>query len=404
MIKKNQPIIRHKKMYCLKRSFKQYLVNNYLNKSSINKNQTLVSTKSINSSFSLLKNSKYNLWEGNVNNICTLKISVVTNVQGTTFCIDDTTYPLVIVVPHNNLLKNSVIQARIVKITNTYAIAKFVHLLALTPEKDNKKPDTTTVVDLVPTKVCIEKNRKHSLIVMNSVREMLKHSVYYGDTKCNPKNKIYTVKNNILNVFKTRQCLNKVLDLVTKKALKGYTFLFIGTKKSISDYVKRASYFTKNSCYVNTRWLGGVLTNSQFMTTNTKRDFLEKHDSSAATVFNNSVRLLLSSENSKSLYNTIHATVFYKNKEDSYGTAFKIKNNFSRHIAIIIDQSEDINAVRECRKLGIKTVTILDTNCDPTLSNHVIPANDDSPYSINFLLNKIITRIILAEKIRRVLK
>ncbi len=74
----------------------------------------------------------------------------------------------------------------------------------------------------------------------------------------------------------------------------------------------------------------------------------------------------------------------------------KISNN----VAIIIGQQEEMNAVRECNKLGLKTFTIVDTNCDPTLSNHIIPANDDSRNSIKYILTKFITRIRLAQKIR----
>jgi small subunit ribosomal protein S2 len=72
----------------------------------------------------------------------------------------------------------------------------------------------------------------------------------------------------------------------------------------------------------------------------------------------------------------------------------------SNTIAIIIGQKEEMNAVRECQKLGMKTFTIVDTNCDPSLSNHIIPANDDSRNSIQYILNQFITRIRLAQKIR----
>lgn len=55
-------------------------------------------------------------------------------------------------------------------------------------------------------------------------------------------------------------------------------------------------------------------------------------------------------------------------------------------IVIIVGQPEEINAVRECRKLGIRSITILDTNCDPTLTDLFVPANDDSTCSVKLLL------------------
>lgn len=76
------------------------------------------------------------------------------------------------------------------------------------------------------------------------------------------------------------------------------------------------------------------------------------------------------------------------------------KSQISRNVAIIIGQKEEMNAVRECQKLGIKMFTIVDTNCNPTLSDHIIPANDDSRSSIKYILAKFITRIRLAQKLR----
>ena len=75
----------------------------------------------------------------------------------------------------------------------------------------------------------------------------------------------------------------------------------------------------------------------------------------------------------------------------------QIKNN----VAIIVGQQEEMNAVRECRKLNIKMFTLVDTNCNPQLSDHVIPANDDSRNAIKFVLGEILTHIRLAQKLRQ---
>ena len=119
---------------------------------------------------------------------------------------------------------------------------------------------------------------KKATLVMNSVREMLAHGMHFGEktVKCHARMKQYIwlhkqgqnknrpfVKKgqHVINLLKTRRCLNKALSTLTKYALKGRTFLFIGTKKPAAGLVARASFFTKNSFYVNTRWLGGMLTN-----------------------------------------------------------------------------------------------------------------------------------------------
>jgi small subunit ribosomal protein S2 len=74
----------------------------------------------------------------------------------------------------------------------------------------------------------------------------------------------------------------------------------------------------------------------------------------------------------------------------------QIRNN----VAIIIGQQEEMNAVRECQKLGIKMFHIVDTNCNPGFADHFIPANDDARNSIKFILGKFLTRIRLAQKIK----
>ena len=130
---------------------------------------------------------------------------------------------------------------------------------------------------------------KKTALVLNSIREMISHGMHFGEkaVKCNArmKNYIWSVRSrsnaisslrsgnkeakrplikkgrHVINLLKTRRCLNQALKKVTKYALKGRTFLFIGTKKPAAGLVARASFFTKNSFYVNTRWLGGMLTN-----------------------------------------------------------------------------------------------------------------------------------------------
>jgi len=63
-------------------------------------------------------------------------------------------------------------------------------------------------------------------------------------------------------------------------------------------------------------------------------------------------------------------------------------------VVIIIGQKKELNAVKECLKLGITTITILDTNCDPTLTDYLIPANDDSLSSINLILKCLVNSMI----------
>nr|QFK68992.1 ribosomal protein S2 protein b [Asterarcys sp. GP-2019] len=73
----------------------------------------------------------------------------------------------------------------------------------------------------------------------------------------------------------------------------------------------------------------------------------------------------------------------------------------SKNVAIIIGQQEEMNAVHECRKLGMKIFAVVDTNCNPKLVDHIIPANDDSRNSIKYILGEMLTYIRLGQKLRK---
>jgi small subunit ribosomal protein S2 len=62
-------------------------------------------------------------------------------------------------------------------------------------------------------------------------------------------------------------------------------------------------------------------------------------------------------------------------------------------VVIIIGQNREINAVRECIKLSIPIITIVDTNCDPTLTDLLVPANDDSISSVSLILKTFVDSI-----------
>jgi small subunit ribosomal protein S2 len=145
------------------------------------------------------------------------------------------------------------VRIKITKVKNKYAIAKIIQINPLS---------------LI----------KKRILIRNNIRQMIENGMHLGEkaVKCNARMKNYIwfkqqtrnqkiplIKkgNHIINLLKTRRCLNKALTQLTKYALKGSTFLFIGTKKAAAGLIARASLFSKNSFFVNTRWLGGLLTN-----------------------------------------------------------------------------------------------------------------------------------------------
>lgn len=139
--------------------------------------------------------------------------------------------------------------------------------------KVNSKFAIAKIVQINPTSLF-----KKRILVQNSIRQMVKNGMHLGEqaVKCNARMKNYVwlkkqgqnqnrplIKKgrHIINLLKTRRCLNKALTQLSKYALKGRTFLFIGTKKPAAGLISRASLFSKTSFFVNTRWLGGMLTN-----------------------------------------------------------------------------------------------------------------------------------------------
>ena len=77
-----------------------------------------------------------------------------------------------------------------------------------------------------------------------------------------------------------------------------------------------------------------------------------------------------------------------KLKLEKYLSGIRNMNNIP-DIVVLVGQNKELNAVKECLKLGVTVITILDTNCDPTLTDFLIPANDDSISSVSLILNAL---------------
>jgi small subunit ribosomal protein S2 len=217
-----------------------------------------------------------------------------------------------------------------------------------------------------------------------TLEQMVAAGMHFGHQarKWNPKMKpfIYAQKDSIhiIDLIATYTHLNQVLKFLTESASVGKKILFVGTKKQVSQLIAKAA-LECDSFYVNGKWLGGQLTNWQTIKLSIQKlksleikerhGFLEKIPKKEA--------------------------VLLKKEKEKLGTYLNgIKNmDTLPDIVIIIGQSEEINAVRECKKLGIRTITIL-----------FIPANDDSISSIKLLLGEFVEAIkkgqqIFAEKL-----
>ena len=204
------------------------------------------------------------------------------------------------------------------------------------------------------------------------------HKAYRWNPKMFPY--IYTERNNIhiLDLVQTAQLLKEANNYVSTEAAKDKVFLFVGTKLQASTLIAQEAK-NCNSYYVNHRWLGGMLTNWVTLKSRIERlKTLEKEE--ADQVFN----LLPKKESS------LRRKELEKLRKHLNGV-----KDMPRlpDVAIIIDQKRELTAVRECRKLGIPIISILDTNCDPDLVDIPIPGNDDAVRSIKLILKSLTENI-----------
>jgi small subunit ribosomal protein S2 len=217
-----------------------------------------------------------------------------------------------------------------------------------------------------------------------TAKQYVKASVHYGHApkEWNPKMAPYILYAkygyHIFDLVKTSKLLRLAGNVLQKKAEKNGKFLFVGTNRLASSIVAKQA-LRANSYYINYRWLGGMLTN--WSTIQTRIEQLKEFEQEEAK---GNLELL-----SKKEYSA-------KRKEiDKLKRLFNgIKEMTTLPDAVIFtSQLKDSLAIQECLKLGIPTISIVDTNCDPDLIPYPIPANDDSSASVNFILNYLSNRI-----------
>jgi small subunit ribosomal protein S2 len=221
-----------------------------------------------------------------------------------------------------------------------------------------------------------------------SLSKLLEAGVHFGHKayRWNPKMfpYIYSEVNNIhiLDLVQSATLLKEANNYVQSASSEGKTFLFVGTKRQASTLIAQEAKRC-NSYYVNHRWLGGMLTNWTTLTERIQRlKSLEQQEA------DNTFNLLTKKE----------ATLRRKELQKLRKHLEGIKNMQNvPDIAIIIDQKREMTAIRECRKLGIPVISILDTNCDPDLVDIPIPGNDDAVRSIKLILKSLTDNIIIGK-------
>jgi small subunit ribosomal protein S2 len=204
------------------------------------------------------------------------------------------------------------------------------------------------------------------------MRGLLEAGAHFGHQshRWNPKMApyIFGARNNIhiIDLAQTVPLLHQALKVVSDTVAKGGRVLFVGTKRQaqeqIAESAKRSAQY-----FINSRWLGGTLTNWKTISGSINR--LRKLDellSVGAQGVTKKERLLLTRERDK-LERALGGI------KDMGGTP---------DLIFVIDTNKEQLAIKEANRLKIPVVAVLDTNCDPAGVSHPIPGNDDAGRAI----------------------
>jgi small subunit ribosomal protein S2 len=213
-----------------------------------------------------------------------------------------------------------------------------------------------------------------------SMRQLLEAGVHFGHQahRWNPKMAefIFGTRNNIhiIDLAQSVPMLHRALQAVSDTVAKGGRILFVGTKRQAQDAVADAA---KKSAqyYVNSRWLGGTLTNWKTISGSISRlrKLEEMLSSNEAGGYTKKERLELQRE---------------RDKLDRSLGGIKDMGGLPDLLFVIDTNKEDI-AIKEARRLNVPVAAVVDTNCDPDGITYVVPGNDDASRAITLYCDLI---------------
>jgi small subunit ribosomal protein S2 len=217
------------------------------------------------------------------------------------------------------------------------------------------------------------------------MKELLEAGVHFGHQtkRWDPRMKeyIFGERNGIyiIDLQKTLKMFKEASKFVTELATQGKVILFVGTKRQAQDAI--AEEATRcGMFYINNRWLGGLLTNWVTVQKSVKR-LLEIDEMAADGRYD----LLTKKE----------VIRLERERKHLQANLAGIKTMRRLPDAIfVVDSSNEAIAVKEARKLGIPVVAVVDTNCDPTVVDYVIPGNDDALRAIRLFTSKIADSVV----------
>ena len=222
-----------------------------------------------------------------------------------------------------------------------------------------------------------------------SMKQLLESGTHFGHqvSKWNPKMKkyIFTARNNvhILDLEQTTVLIDRAYEFLRDQVAAGKKVLFVGTKKQAEEAIKTEA----DRCgayYVNSRFLGGTLTNFATIRSRVERmnklHNMEKMGEFAYLPKKEVAKLMDERE---------------KLEKNLRGIA---EMTSLPGVLVVVDSKKEHIAVGEARKLGIPVIGIIDTNCDPDDVDVIIPANDDATRSVSLILAALADAVIEAKE------
>ncbi|MDD3639972.1 MAG: 30S ribosomal protein S2 [Bacteroidales bacterium] len=211
-------------------------------------------------------------------------------------------------------------------------------------------------------------------------QELLDAGVHFGHLKrkWNPKMApyIFMEKNgiHIIDLHKTIVKIDQAANVAKQLAKAGRKILFVATKKQAKDIVAEAAK-SVNMPYVTERWPGGMLTNFP-----TIRKAVKKMNTIDKMMIDGTFETLAKRER-------LQVTRQRAKLEKNLGSIADL--NRLPAALFVVDIQKEVNAVREAFRLNIPVIAMVDTCCDPTPIDYVIPANDDAAKSIALVIELI---------------
>ncbi len=217
------------------------------------------------------------------------------------------------------------------------------------------------------------------------VGKLIEAGAHFGHrvSRWNPKMAPYIYgRKNLIHIIDIRETLRGMLrakKYLSQVAAGGSLVLFVGTKRQASEVIQREA----TRCgmpFVSERWLGGCLTN--FRTIRDRMGRLEELEK-----IMNSDQINGYSKKMQSALNREYRKI-YRNLN-----GIRTLNRIPECL-VIIDPKKEKNAIREAKSLGITTVALIDTDCDPTQVDLPIPGNDDGIRSIDLIVKQLADAIL----------